>query len=125
MKTAHIKLTRKQKAFADELLKDKKLSATQAILRTYNVTPKGSTARTIAAQNLAKPSIQAYLSTHDHESQLTIVEMMKQREDKRLAFDSARDIQDRLHGKATQRTEVKTTGITLNLDLTSSLEEEA
>ncbi len=41
----------------------------------------------------------------------------------RLASDVSERIQDRIAGKPTQRTEVQTTGITLSIDLTSSLEE--
>lgn len=116
-----MKLTRKQKAFADKLIDNPKMSATQAILQTYNVKSEGSTARTVAAQNLAKPSIQAYLDKHDYESQTIIVKTMKQTDDKRLAYDAARDIQDRLHGKAKQSIETTTTGVTLTIDLTSAL----
>ena len=115
------KLTRKQQAFVNELLQDTKLSATQAAMRTYGTTDKPmsyDTARAVAAENLTKPSIQQYLSDHDFDSQTTIVEMMKQREDKRLAFDAARDVQDRIHGKATQRVETVNTGINLSIDLT-------
>lgn len=120
------KLTRKQKAFADELLNDKKLSATQAALRTYGKTAQPTTYRTarqIATENMAKPSIQSYLNSHDYESQAVIVKSMTQEADKRLAFDAARDIQDRLHGKATQKVEQTSTGVTLVIDLTNSLKD--
>jgi phage terminase small subunit len=123
-----MKLTRKQKAFADTLLDNPKMSATQAALKTYGKPDKPATyntARDIASENLSKPHIQLYLQNHDYESQSTIVEMMKQREDKRLAFDAAKDIQDRVHGRATQRVEQHTEGITLHIDLTQSLNTES
>lgn len=113
-------LTRKQKAFADTLLNNPKMSATKAALQTYNTT-KDYVAKNIASENLTKPNIQSYLAKHDNTAQHTIVEMMNQREDKRLAFDAARDIEDRVHGKATQRVEQHTTGVSLVIDLTSSL----
>lgn len=117
------KLTRKQRAFADKLLDNPKMSATQAVRETYNIKQEGSTARTMAAQNLAVPSIQQYLNSHDYESQSTIVEMMKQREDKRLAYDAAKDIQDRIHGKATQKVEQTTVSLSFGMDLGSIAKE--
>ena len=53
-------LTRKQKAFADKLLEDPKISATQAVKETYNVSTNHS-AEVIANENLSKPEIMRYL----------------------------------------------------------------
>lgn len=115
-----IKLTRKQKAFADELVANPKQSATKAVLKTYNVKPIGSSARTIAAQNLAKPSIQLYLDKHVQKAKNRVVELIdSDKED--IALRASDSILDRTLGKATQRTEVQTTGVTLTIDLTNAL----
>jgi len=96
------KLTRKQKAFADELLADKKISATEAIVRTYNVEDR-NTASVMGVENLRKPSIMAYLDQHVQMAKSRVVELASQDEDKRLSFDASRDILDRTLGKAVQR----------------------
>lgn len=112
-------LTRKQKAFADYLKDNPKASATEAAEHTYNVTTKHS-AEVVASELLRNPEIQQYLSKADDTSQLTILKSMFSK-DERLAFDAARDVQDRLHGKAKQRIEQHTTGVQIVVDLTSAL----
>lgn len=112
-------LTRKQKVFADALLDNPKLSATKAALRAYDTTR--GTAAQIGMENLLKPTVQLYLEQHDYESQSTIVEMMNQRTDKRLAFDAAKDIQDRVHGKAMQKTTNLNVNVTIE-DILNSLD---
>ena len=110
-----LKLTRKQKAFADFLKNNPKASATEAAAQTYNVSTRKS-AEVIASENLGKPEIQAYLAKADDHSQMVILQSMYSK-DERLAFDAARDVQDRLHGKATQRVEQHSTSVNLNLSL--------
>lgn len=97
------KLTRKQQAFADELLADKKISASEAVRRTYNVRTTGSSARTVASGLLANTNVQAYLDKHVSMAKSRVVELASQDEDKRLSFDASRDILDRTLGKAVQR----------------------
>lgn len=116
------KLTPKEKIMADTFLNSgKKISKVKAVMAAY---PNASyvSARSMAGENFAKPRIQAYLADHDMESQQTIIEMQKQREDKRLAFDAARDIQDRIHGKSKQMVEVNSTAISLTIDLSGGAE---
>jgi hypothetical protein len=57
----YMKLTMKQEGFVKDLLETK--NATEAIRRNYDVKAEGSTARTMAAENLAKPSIQQAITT--------------------------------------------------------------
>ena len=111
------KLTRKQASFVKELLSDSKISATQAVKKTYNVTSDGS-ARQLASENLTKPSILMHLQNHSTEAEIRVLEMMKQDDDKRLAFDASKDILDRVHGKATQRVETQSTSVNISIDLT-------
>lgn len=115
------KLTRKQQAFVNELITNPKQSATQAVLKTYNANP--NTARMMASENLTKPSILQHLQANSVRAESVIVELLEDKKSEvRLA--SAKDILDRVHGKATQRIEQTTTGVTLTIDLTSALDSE-
>lgn len=86
------------------------------------------TAITNASQLLAKPEAQIYLQEHIDYAAETVVDVMKNaRKQKdnanfqRLAKDAADSILDRERGKATQKIEQTTTGVTLTIDLTSAL----
>lgn len=115
-------LTAKQKIMADAYLNsEKKISKTKAVQAAYPNVRDRITAGVMAHENFNKPNVQAYLADHDEESQQTIIEMQKQREDKRLAFDAARDIQDRIHGKSKQSVEVNSTSINLSIDLSGGI----
>ena len=120
-----LKLTRKQKAFADHLIANPKHSATEAATQTYQVTSRDS-AEVIASENLRKPAIQHYLAKYDDLAQITVVDVMqnsRKHKDEpahaRVALDSAKDILNRLHGLPVARTEALTTTVNLNLDLTT------
>ncbi len=116
------KLTPKEKLMADTYLNSNKLiSKTKAVQIAYPNVKNAITAGAMASQNFKKLRIQAYLADHDVDSQQTIIEMQQQREDKRLAFDAARDIQDRIHGKAKQMVEVNSTAISLSIDLSGGV----
>lgn len=78
------------------------------------------TARTNAYKLLQKPSAQIYLQEHISNARETIVELMNSSKDD-IRLRSAIDVLDRSHGKAIQRSEVHTEGITLSIDLTSTL----
>lgn len=109
------------KAVLDIIAAQTKQNATQAYKEIH---PNASdvTARNNASQLLAKPSAQIYLQKHVDKAKERVVELVNSdKED--IALRASDSILDRALGKATQRTEVTTTGITLNLDLTSSLEE--
>jgi len=111
----------KQKKFADKYLELG--NATEAAAQTYKV-KKRQTAEAIGYENLRKPQIMTYLALHDNAAQNTIIEVMnnsKELKDEpahaRVALDSAKDVLDRLHGKATQRVEQHSTSVNLNLSL--------
>lgn len=114
------KLTRKQKAFVDTLLAEPKLSATKAVLKTYN-TQKDYVAKNIASENLTKPNILAHLQANSVRAEQKIVDLLEA-EKQEVQIQAAKDILDRVHGKATQRIEQTTTGVTLTIDLTSALD---
>jgi len=104
--TYSTRLTKKQKAFADILLSNDKISATEAAAETYNVTER-TVAGVIAAENLKKPNILQYMNKHLDKAQDVIIGFMDLKDDnnignKRLAYDSATQIIDRIAGKPTQ-----------------------
>ncbi len=118
------KLTLKQKRFADKYLELG--NATEAAAQTYDVV-KRSTADVIGHENLAKPNLQAYLALHDNAAQNVVVEVMNNSSILKdepahasIALKAADSILDRLHGKATQRSEDVSTVVNINLDLTDS-----
>lgn len=114
------KLSRKQIAFANHLINNPKDSATEAANQTYDVNSRKS-AEVIASENLRKPEIQLYLKEHIDKAKLKVIELVDSDKDE-IALKASDSILDRALGKATQRTEVTTQGITLNIDLTSALD---
>lgn len=117
-------LTRKQKAFADTLINNPKLSATQAALQTYGEPNKPTTYQTaqqIAHNNLTKPNVQLYLQEHVDKAKYRVLTLVDSDKDE-IALRASQDILDRSVGKAVQRVEQHSTSVNLNLDLTSITE---
>lgn len=132
MKTRQITnrpLTRKQQAFVKHLIEHPKDSATEAVVQTYDVSDR-LTAKSIATENLSKPAIKTELAKYNNLVENTLINTINDYSNsdklgyRTLAVDTAKYIHDKIHGKAKQITEVETRGITLNIDLTSSLTEE-
>lgn len=113
-----IKLTRKQKMFADALIKDPKKSGSEVVKQIYNVNTD-NTARSIASENLTKPNILAYMVEKSTLAEQRIIQLMRS-DNERIALDASKDILDRVHGKATQRIEQQSTSVKISIDLTSS-----
>lgn len=113
----------KTKAFADTLLSNPKLSNTEAYLRTHKTTNRRS-ASVSAARLLATPSVSIYLEKHVSMARRRIVQLVDSAGREETQLRAAQDVLDRSYGKATQRTEVHATGVTLNIDLTSSLNDD-
>lgn len=116
-------LTSKQKAFIKYLVDNPKASATEAVRASYNVTTDNSASQ-IATENLRKPQIVTILEQYGNLFESTVVQTVKdwgnsdntrQRE---LALQASYWGHDKVHGKATQRVEQRTTGVTLSIDLT-------
>ena len=113
-------LKHNSKQVLDIIASQKKRNATQAYMQVHpNVTPQ--TAQVNASQLLNKPTAIIYLQEHVDRAKSTIVSLLDSEKDD-IRLRSATDILDRNTGKAIQRTEVTTQGITLNIDLTSSLD---
>lgn len=112
----------KTKAFADELLANPKISQTEAYIKTHQTTNRKS-ASVSASKLLAKPNVLIYLEEHTNMARNRIVSLVDDASKEEIQLRASQDILDRTYGKPTQRAEVVATGITLNIDLTSALEE--
>lgn len=102
-------MTTKQKIFVKEYI-DNGGNGTKAAIKAYN--PKtNQTARAIASENLTKPNIQSALAIHNQLIEETILQSVTEYKDsskqweRTLAIDTAKWVHDKIHGKATQRTE--------------------
>lgn len=137
-----MKLTRKQAAFVQYALEHPKESFTEAAAQSYNIKGTRHTAEVIASENLRKPEIMAILNNHDAAAQNTLAEGLKAEKnvyrfnselkgyelvgvekDHQSRLKAADSILDRIHGKATQRIESHSTGVTLSVDLTQALQD--
>lgn len=126
------RLTRKQKLYADYLLNNPKASHTEAVKHAYRDTTQ-STRGVIASENIKKPNIQMYLENHGYNAVADIIQIAKyskeygNRGDRdgasyaSVALAANRDIADRAFGKATQRTEVISKSVSVNIDLTGTV----
>lgn len=130
-------LTKKQKAFTEYLREHPKSSASEAARAAYNIGNRAKTSsiahvsRQIARENMHKPAVLAELSKYSVTAESVITEVLEQSrkrmygEDKDAvawatnARQTADSLLDRLHGKATQRTEVEQRSVSLTIDLTS------
>lgn len=134
-------LTRKQAAFVRHLIENPKASATRAVKATYGKPDKPVTelaARSIAHENIMKPNIQLELAKHSATAELAMLEVLNYSKEygrdsenrngasyASVAVSVAKDILDRVHGKATQRVETTSTAVVLNIDLTKTTSTEA
>ena len=113
-------LKENSKRTLDIIATQKKRNATQAYKQTHpNASNKVATIE--ATKLLAKPEAQIYLQEHVNRAKTTVVELLNSEKDD-IRLRSATEILDRNLGKSTQRIEQHTTGITLNIDLSSALQ---
>lgn len=122
-------LTRKQALFVKHLIDNPKASGTAAALEAYGKPDKPityGTARMIASENLTKPSIVSQLERNSSIFESVVVQTAKdwgnseKPRERELALQASYWGHDKVHGKATQRIEQHTTGVTLNIDLTGT-----
>ena len=104
----HKPLTRKQEAFVTELIKNPKMSATEAVKRTYNATTNHS-AEVIASENLRKPEIISRLGDANNMIEQVLMDTVGEYgnsdkiQERSLAVDTSKWIHDKIHGKAVQK----------------------
>lgn len=134
-------LTRKQAAFVKHLIDNPKHSATEAAAQAYSIRSARHTAEVIAQENLRKPAIMLELAKHSGNAELVLIRAMEAEKkiykfnpetksneymgsdpDHAIRIKAADSVLDRVHGKATQRTESVSTGVTINIDLTGAQE---
>jgi len=85
-------LTRKEKAFADELLEGK--NGTEAAKQTYNVADENSAA-VVASKNLRKVKIIQYLEKQGYGAATRIVKLSKKARNETVRLNANKDILDR------------------------------
>jgi phage terminase small subunit len=116
------KLTKKQKAFADNLIKGNG-NKTQAVVDAGYEVKDRLVARNIAVENMANHGIQTYLAKHSDTVENSIISTINRYKDSseldevREAMTNARWVHDKVHGKAVQKTEVSTKSVSILIDL--------
>lgn len=115
------KLKHNSKRVLDIIATQKTRNATEAYLQVHPNVSR-ATAQALSSELLSKPTAQIYLQEHVDRAKNTILDLLNSEKDD-IRLRSATDILDRSTGKAVQRTENVTTGITLNIDLNSALTE--
>lgn len=123
-----IKLTRKQKAFANLLIENPTISQAEAARQVYDIeNPQSASA--LGAKVAHNTKVLAYMDKNAIYAEKAVVQVLKnakknkgEHQWQRLALDSANSVLDRVHGKATQRVESHSTVVTLGLSLTDIIE---
>lgn len=120
-------LTRKQSAFVKHLIEHPKDSSTEAVMQTYDVKSR-QTAESIAYENLRKPEIVTELAKYNSNIEQIIVDKTfklsssEKLEEVKEGLLNARWMHDKINGKAKQLTEVTSTKLSINIDLTGNQE---
>lgn len=104
------KLTKKQEGFARDYLETG--NGTQSALKNYD-TEDAKTASVIAAENLAKPSIKAYLEDKASKAAEIVFEIAQFGENDSVKLSASKDILDRAGYKAVEKTQ----SMNLNVEL--------
>jgi hypothetical protein len=107
------------KAVLDIIATQKERNLTKAYKEVHQ-NASLDTARSAVSALMAKPEAQLYLEEHINKAKETIVGLMNSEKDD-IKLRAATDVLDRSTGKAIQRVEQHTTGVTLTIDLTSAL----
>ena len=113
------KLQPNVKAFANKLLDNPKISATQAYLDTHTTTNR-RTANDLASKALRNPKVMIYMQKHAERAKERIVELVESKKED-IALKASFDIMDRTYGKAIQRQESNNTNVNLNVEASQEL----
>jgi len=110
-------LKENSKRTLDIIAGQKKQNATAAYKEVH---PNASdiTAAVNSYRLLQKPEAQIYLEKHITKARNKVVQLVESKKEG-IALQASEAVLDRALGKATQRTEVQTTGVTINIDLTT------
>lgn len=128
------RLTRKQQLFVKTAIENPKASGAD-IARAISDKPiSDSHATTLAHRMLTNGDVQLELSKYSNHAENVLIEVMNYSAElgkqgtaagasyASVASSNAKDVLDRVHGKATQKIESKNTTVTLTLDLGSIAE---
>lgn len=113
-----------------ERLKDKTAHNHEIIERAGYNAKNAHTRAQIYLENMRKPEIRSLLEPIVNEVEQVLIDNVRQFKDsetpwkRQLSNDNAKWIRDAVKGKAIQQVHTTSTGVTLNLDLTSSLVDE-
>jgi len=120
-------LTRKQRELVKVYTSNPTMTKTEAFKQVYNTsTTNKNSLYSQASKVFSKPQVMSQLAKHTALIEDTLIgtvqewgshEKPRQRE---IAIDTAKFVHDKIHGRATQRIEQQSTGITFKIDLTSS-----
>jgi len=125
-------LTPKQKAMVTNIV-EKGMSKTDAYIHAYQHNGTRKTASEEASRTASLPQVKLELAKHSNLAESKLIEILeyssKYGREKNgskeqgsayasVAVSVAKDILDRVHGKATQKLEHQSTAVTLNIDLT-------
>lgn len=123
------RLTGKQRQFVQAIVKNPSQPAYKAVQEAGYNAKDMNVASSIAVENLQKPAILAELAKYDETAQNTVIEVMNYSKElgksgttagasyASTAVQSANSLLDRIHGKSTQRTEVTSKAVVLNINL--------
>lgn len=119
-------LTIKEQEYVNKRLEDKRKSGTQAAIESYGKEGKEityGTASTISSENMKKPRILAVLADHELDAQQTIITLMKKSRRDDIKLNSAKEVLNRVHGKAPEVIDVTSKGERISPSSTSVVEE--
>jgi hypothetical protein len=91
-------------------------------MRTHQTTNRKS-AGVSASKLLKKPNVSSYLEKHVNSARKRVVALVDGAGKEEIQLRASQDILDRTFGKPTSRTEAIVSGVQLNIDITSALEE--
>lgn len=116
-------LTPQQKAYADGKIHAKPGTSKSQIIQAINPDITPATARQLVNKYEKHQGIATYSNQQVMQARNNIVEIANDKTGVKAEtrLKANQDILDRTEGKAIQRTEVQSTGITLSIDLTSAL----
>lgn len=115
-------LKQNSKAVLDIIAGQTKRDASKAY-KEIHPNANALTAKVNASKLLAKPEAQIYLKAHTDKAKARVVELIdSDRQD--IALRASEAVLDRELGRPIQRVQTHSTGITLSIDLTSSLDTE-
>lgn len=111
------KLTKKQKGFADDYLDTG--NGTLSALKNYDIESDkpAKVASVIAVENLAKPSVQAYLESKADKAASMVFTLSQEAEGEVVRLNASKDILDRAGYKPVERSESKTLSVTIDRKL--------